>query len=264
MPPSSAAPEAPGIAGTTGQYREDRPCPELQAQFQCIWTSALPDHHAGDIVVVPDGCVDVIWRAGRLLVVGPDIVAAHPDLPAGARVIGARFQPGAARRWLGLPLSEIVGLKIELADVQGTWARAFAQRMGDAQSWALQAQVFQEQLMAAPKPVAGPDPGASEIFRLAALSAEDEGGAAARMRERLNISQRTLLRHCRDHFDYGPKTLERILRFQRFLSLAREDHNTGLVALAVDTGYADQAHLAREVRALCGMTATALLDQVWH
>lgn len=259
---SSATP--PGIAGVTGQYREDVPRPGLQAHFQCIWTSVLPDPHAGGIAVVPDGCVDLIWRAGRLRVVGPDVIAARPDLSPGARVLGARFQPGAARQWLGLPLSEIVGQSVELADLRGTLARDFAFRMEDTQSIARQAQVFQEQLMAMPQPMTAPDKSASEIFRLAAMPSRDEGLVAARMRERLGLSERTLLRHCRDHFGYGPKTLERILRFQRFLSLAREDRNAGLVALAVDAGYADQAHLAREVRTLCGMTASALLSQVRH
>jgi hypothetical protein len=213
---------------------------------------------------LPDGCVDVIWRANRLLVVGPDITAARPDLPPGAHVIGARFQPGAARHWLGLPLSEIVGQSVELADLRGIWAKGFARRMEDAQSIDRQAQVFQQQLMQAPRPPARPDRSASEIFCLASMLARDEGRAVACMPKRLDISPRTLLRHCRDHFGYGPKTLERMLRFQHLLCLARQDHSVGLIMLAMDAGYADQAHFVREVRALCGMTATALLHQMRH
>ena len=266
MTTSHDAPEAPGIAGVTGIYLEGAPRPELQAHFQSVWTSILPDQHTGDIAVVPDGCVDILWRAGRLLVVGPDLVAARPDLEPGAHVLGARFQPGAARHWLGLPLSEIVGQQIELADVWGVRARAFVGRMEEAQAFGKQVAVFQEQLMALPELSGTPDAGASDIFRLAAVAtpAAEEGRVAERMCAHLDISKRTLLRYCRDHFGYGPKTLERILRFQRFLSLAGKDHGAGLATLAADTGYADQAHLAREVRALCGMTASALLNQVRH
>ncbi|WP_170301869.1 hypothetical protein [Cupriavidus basilensis] len=36
----------------------------------------------------------------------------------------------------------------------------------------------------------------------------------------------------------------------------------GLAALAADAGYADQAHLSREIQSLCGMTASALLRQL--
>ncbi|QSI31863.1 helix-turn-helix domain-containing protein [Variovorax sp. RKNM96] len=255
---------ASGVGGVTGQHRERVPQPGLQTHFQCIWTSVLPDSHTGDVAIVPDGCVDLIWRAGRLWVAGPDVVAARPVLPPGARVLGARFQPGAARHWLGLPLSEIVGQSVELADLRGIWARDFASRMEEAESVARQAQVFQDLLMTMPQPFGGPDKNASAIFRLAALPSRDEGSVAASMRERLGISERTLLRHCRDHFGYGPKTLERILRFQHFLSVARGAQDAGLAMLAIDAGYADQSHLAREVKALCGMTASALLHHIHH
>lgn len=253
----NAGAEAPGIAGVTGHYREDTPPPDLQAQFQCLWSSALAHGDAGDIAVMPDGCVDIVWRSDRLLVVGPDIVAAHPDLAPGARVLGARFQPGAARDWLGLSLSEIVGQEVALADLLGARGRDFAHRMEDARTSGLRAQVFAAELIATSRAHAGADRRARETFHLAA-----RGLGAARMCERLDISQRSLLRHSRDHFGYGPKTLERILRLQRLLALARADHIAGSAALAVDAGYADQSHLAREVRAFCGMTATALLAQI--
>lgn len=262
MPPAKSTPPPAAIAGCTGRYREDAPPPALRPHFQCIWSNALPAQHTGAIAVVPDGCVDIIWRSGRLLVVGPDAVAAHPELTPGECVIGARFAPGAARHWLGLPLVEIVGRQIALAELQASWATTFTHRMEDATSPLHQAQVFQTQLAKPTRPVGTPDPGAAEIFRLAALSSPDEGQAIARIRERLALSERTLRRHCHDHFGYGPKTLQRILRFQRWLTCARGDRNAGLAALAVAAGYADQAHLTRETRALCGLNASALLDQV--
>ena len=58
-------------------------------------------------------------------------------------------------------------------------------------------------------------------------------------------------------FGYGPKTLARILRFQRALALARA--GTPLAEVAVRSGYADQAHLAREVRALAGVPLGRLM-----
>ena len=64
-----------------------------------------------------------------------------------------------------------------------------------------------------------------------------------------------------DHFGYGPKMLELILRLQRFIALLRGPADLPLAMLAVDAGYADQAHLSREVRALCGMTPSALREQ---
>src|SRR5205085_1135534 len=62
-------------------------------------------------------------------------------------------------------------------------------------------------------------------------------------------SERTLRRRCHEAFGYGPKTLERILRFQRFLR-SLSNGRAPLSVLAIEAGYADQAHLAREVRRL--------------
>jgi AraC-like DNA-binding protein len=69
----------------------------------------------------------------------------------------------------------------------------------------------------------------------------------------LSISERTLRRRCEWAFGYGPKTLERILRFQRFLNLSRRAPKLSTVELAAAAGYADQPHLVRECRrmALC-------------
>ena len=64
-------------------------------------------------------------------------------------------------------------------------------------------------------------------------------------------SERTLRRRCRSAFGYGPKTLERILRFQSFLRLLSSGR-APLSVLAIEAGYADQAHLTREVRRLSG------------
>jgi AraC-like DNA-binding protein len=79
----------------------------------------------------------------------------------------------------------------------------------------------------------------------------DELGAA------LGVSERQLRRRFADAVGYGPKTLARILRFQRFLTLAGDGGE--LARLALQAGYADQAHLTRETRRLAGRTPLDLL-----
>lgn len=71
------------------------------------------------------------------------------------------------------------------------------------------------------------------------------------------LSERQLHRRCRDAFGYGPKTLARILRMNRALDAARTGRS--LVEVAAAVGYADQAHLSRDVRALTGVPPSALL-----
>ena len=70
----------------------------------------------------------------------------------------------------------------------------------------------------------------------------------------LGLSERQLRRRFHAAAGYGPKTLQRVLRFRRFLAGPRED----LARAALDAGYADQAHLAREVARLAGTSPTRL------
>jgi transcriptional regulator GlxA family with amidase domain len=74
----------------------------------------------------------------------------------------------------------------------------------------------------------------------------------------VGLGDRQLRRRFADAVGYGPKTLDRILRFQRFLVLARAT-TANLARLAIEAGYADQAHLTRECTRLSGLPPAALL-----
>jgi transcriptional regulator GlxA family with amidase domain len=100
-----------------------------------------------------------------------------------------------------------------------------------------------------------PDPlveAAVELWRRGSATAATSGLA-----ERAGITERHLHRRFVAAVGYGPKLLQRVLRFQAFLT-ACGDAAVGLAELAVEAGYADQAHLGRETRALAGLTPTEL------
>jgi AraC-like DNA-binding protein len=71
------------------------------------------------------------------------------------------------------------------------------------------------------------------------------------------FSERQLHRRSLLLFGYGPKTLARILRLGTALDLARGGAPFGRVA--AEAGYADQAHLSREVKALAGVPLSTLI-----
>jgi methylphosphotriester-DNA--protein-cysteine methyltransferase len=80
--------------------------------------------------------------------------------------------------------------------------------------------------------------------------------------EELGISERQLRRRFNAAVGYGPKTLARVLRFQQMLVLARRRASrSGLDRLAVDAGYADQAHMTAECTRLAGMPPAQLLAE---
>ncbi|WP_350096705.1 helix-turn-helix domain-containing protein [Thalassobaculum sp.] len=252
--------ETPDLAGVAGVYREYRPAPGLARHFRCAWDHAVPGGQQRPIMVVPDGCVDLLWTDGRLMIAGPDLTAVSEPLKGGAVVSGMRFQPGAAFRWLGLPMSELVGRRVELSELWGPRAAALADTLDGAETSADRLMRMQETLAGIAGTIDTPAPEISFVFRSLERSAEPAG--VARLLDRLALSDRTLRRRCHDAFGYGPKTLDRILRFQRFLAISRGQRQVGLAGSAHDAGYADQSHLARDVRDLTGLTPSAILRQI--
>jgi len=76
---------------------------------------------------------------------------------------------------------------------------------------------------------------------------------------RVDLSERQFRRRAHAAIGYGPKTLQKILRFQRFVRLVdAAQEPVDLADAAARLGYADQPHLTRDCAALSGLTPTAL------
>ena len=78
----------------------------------------------------------------------------------------------------------------------------------------------------------------------------------------LDICERQLRRRFSDAVGYGPKMFARIVRLQQFRTFAVQasQKQMNLAALAFDLGYADQAHMTREIGELSGFSPLHLLS----
>lgn len=90
---------------------------------------------------------------------------------------------------------------------------------------------------------------------LAQSAARRAAAAATRVEDPLAVGERRLRRRFVQAVGYGPATYLRVSRFQRAVALA--PHLPTLAGLAAAAGYADQAHLSRDCRALTGLTPRA-------
>jgi methylphosphotriester-DNA--protein-cysteine methyltransferase len=77
--------------------------------------------------------------------------------------------------------------------------------------------------------------------------------------DELSITTRQLQRSVLAEVGLAPKSFQRVARFQRFLRSA--ERGVALGRAAVEAGYADQAHLTREVRRLSGLTPSRLIAE---
>ncbi|MEV0617796.1 DUF6597 domain-containing transcriptional factor [Nonomuraea sp. NPDC050404] len=85
-----------------------------------------------------------------------------------------------------------------------------------------------------------------------------QGRSVAEVAWDLGYSERHLQRRSLHSFGYAPKTLQRIVRFQHALRLARA--GAPLAEVAVTAGYTDQAHLANDVKRLSGLPMSRLIS----
>lgn len=74
--------------------------------------------------------------------------------------------------------------------------------------------------------------------------------------ERLRVSVRTLQRLAHRTVGLSPAAMIRRRRLQQAAQRVREQPDAALAEIAADLGYADQAHLANDFRAVLGFTAT--------
>ena len=90
------------------------------------------------------------------------------------------------------------------------------------------------------------------------------GSRVDELAQALGISERQLRRRFHQAVGYGPKTLDRVLRFRRLVSQAQAVSNgeIDLARVAADLGYADQAHMTRDSVRLTGMPP-ARLAALW-
>jgi AraC-like DNA-binding protein len=232
-------------------YRELPAPPPLEPFVECFWRRELLEPLADDRgVVLPDGRVDLVWYAGHEpLIAGPQTRFTPRPLVAPFVAVGARFHPGVLPTLLDVPAHELIDQHVPLAAIDTARAAALRRRLPaladpDEAAPALAAALTGWAADAQP-----PDP----ILRAAVRLLDAAGARVGQVADHVGFSERELHRRFRGTVGYGPKTLQRVLRFQRVLD-ALERNEEPLAQLAASAGYADQAHMAREARQLSGVT----------
>ncbi len=227
-------------------YREYGPPRDLAALVACVWESEADEDRMH--VVVPDGCLDLIWLGPQQLVVaGADTGPRYAHLQAGARLSGIRLRPGAAGAVLGLPAAEVCDQDVPLRDL---WGDA-GSRLEAALDGARPAERRRLLAAAVANRHAQPDP----LVRAAAQKLATAETRVAAVASDLGVSERQLHRRVTAAVGYPPKTLARVARLRRLVALS----DPSLASRAVSAGYASQAHMNEEVRRLTGTTPVRFL-----
>ena len=128
----------------------------------------------------------------------------------GTVIVGIRFRPSAGGQVLQTPLSEIANQRVPLADLLPPAAAAAAAGAGPGRGSRTGARHHRR---------AGrrgaPDPAMAR----AAVLLRDPAARTEAVAAEVGLSERQFRRRSQAAAGYGPKTLQRVLRFQRFVRL---------------------------------------------
>ena len=252
-----------GDTGTPASTFQERPPPAvLTGLVTCAWIQHIPRESGPYLhTSTPDGSVEIAYRLGhgqRATIIGPRTRPTQEVLAPGTTTVGIRFRPGASAAAIGIPASELVDRTVHLRDVWGNPADRLTDELGKADS----SNVLLSSLMAAihraSLGASSPDP----VVQLIVQSLRQDARRPADIEQLIGLSERQVRRRCVAALGYGPKTLQRIARFQQLLAVAHTEVDERLADLAVEHGYADQAHLTSESRRLTGMPPATFIAEM--
>jgi len=242
-------------------YTEFPAPPDLRAAVACTWVAHRATDAAAPAPVVPDACSDVVViGAAAPHVAGPATRTHLVDVPASTTVVGIRFRPGAARAVFGCDAHELRDADPELRAVCGVSASVLDGELSAASTTDAMRAALERWARRRLGERLERD---AIVLRATNALVADHRISVDTLGTMLGWSLRRLHREMTITCGYGAKTLQRILRLQRTLRLARQralaHRRPTLAMLALDAGYADQAHMTREFRDLTGFTPRELV-----
>ncbi|WP_371495289.1 helix-turn-helix domain-containing protein [Kitasatospora sp. NBC_00374] len=169
------------------------------------------------------------------------------------------LHPLGARALLGLPAGELASLDLPAEALLGPAVHELRERVLAAPDWAGRFAVLDQELTGLARPARAPDPEVCRAWQL--LTATGGALPVAELAREVGWSRRHLAGRFRRETGLTPKAAARVIRFDRARRRLDSPGAGGLAGLAARTGYFDQAHLAREFRALAGCSPTRWLAE---
>lgn len=151
---------------------------------------------------------------------------------------------------LGRPMHELANRTLGLDDLLGADGRVLGERLAETPGWEARFELLDAFVLARFERSTPLSPRVVRAWQR--LTASGGRAAIGPLADELGCTRKHLIEQFRTQIGLPPKTVARILRFQR----ARKRVESGGAAsdVALECGYYDQAHLIREFRALAGTT----------
>jgi len=169
------------------------------------------------------------------------------------RGVQVDLTPTGARRLLGLPLSELGPAVVALRDLLPNEAAFLAERLAETPDWGARLDLVETVLV---DRILDTKLDTSRVdWALEQITVSEGRVRVGALARELGCSNKHLITMFRDQVGVPPKLVVRLVRFASVMRSSRGPGPVHWAELALRHGFSDQAHLARELRALTGLTA---------
>lgn len=249
-----------------------RPPPAALARWvACFWQMRGDATAPARERALPGGTMDLLFnldadafrhrreeRDARAIALPGAIVAGAYDRyytierDAPRTVLGVHFRPGGAARFLDMPADRLANTHLALVDAWGVPATRLRERLVDARSTDARFTLLARALLArlAPPPAHHP----AIAHAVARIDADPALATIGDVRADTGIGTRRFIDLFRATVGLTPKRYARVRRWQRVTAAIAAGARVEWSTVALDAGYCDQSHLAREFRAFAGTT----------
>jgi AraC-like DNA-binding protein len=240
------------------QYREAAAQPDLAPFVLCYWELAVPktletrlDHN-----VFPDGCVALLYRrspstpGGRLRVVGPTLTSRKVPVWPGDTFWGVRLQPAACAAMIGCEPSALRDQALDASEVNSGLAESIRPEIDACASFEQSIEAYARVLRSVQPNLAAID----DAIAFAAGAIARSGGMLriSQVADAVGVSMRQFERRFQRAVGLTPKQFARARRMRATAVAVARAQYVNWAELAVETGFADQPHLAHEMRTITG------------
>lgn len=226
--------------------------PDLEPFVEHYWIVRWDNAEPEVAEVVPQPSVHLVLQAGASEVVGLSRKRFTRVLAGRGRMLGAKFWPGAFRPFVSFPVWDLAGKRRPLTEVFGREASSLEERALREDDDRAAISVI-EQFLRDLRPRADPD--VKLAGRVVAYIAGDRRVTRVeQLATEFGASTRSLQRLFREYVGASPKHVILHHRLLEATDRVARERSLDWAELALELGYADQAHFIREFKQLVGLT----------
>ncbi len=223
------------------------------------WSDSEVDPDQGHIVaptVNPELVIKLYQNTAETIISGPMTRQKQYPYIQNAQYFGIRFTPHVGSLFTNFLLSELKDSSENIKQLLDIDLTTFAHQLNDLDSQSAQMALMNKTVNKRRfHDVLSSNPHVLHAIHLA--NQHNGNMTVTEIASVIGISRRHLERLFTTHVGLSPKSFCKILRIQSVLKSLDTNPSRPLARLAVDSGFTDQAHLARDFKSIMGMSIGA-------